>query len=101
MDLERFGFTIETDGSRCARFLDTFANRLELEAGGHSVVSQLHPGHKFELDCGDKSYTADYGLLFECASGSQPTDGFEVAPDLVYFMIISVSTPGELFRCTP
>jgi hypothetical protein len=101
MDLERFGFTIETDGSDCARFLDTFANRLELEAGGYSVVSQLHPGHKFELDCGDKSYTSDYDLLFECASGSQPVDGFEVTPDLVYFTIISVSTPGELFRCTP
>ena len=36
-----------------------------------------------------------------CGGGSQPTDGFEVTADLVYFMIISVSTPGELFRCTP
>jgi hypothetical protein len=59
---------------------------MELEAGGNQVVSQLQ---------------AKFDLLFECAAGSQPTDGFEVTPDLVYFMIISVTTPGELFRCTP
>jgi hypothetical protein len=101
MDLETFGFTIEkSDGSRCARFLDTFENRMELEAGGNHVVSQLRA--KFELICGDgKTYRSDFDLLFECAAGSQPTDGFEVTPDLVYFMIISVTTPGELFRCTP
>jgi len=103
MDLERFGFTIETsDGSNCARFLDTFENRMELEGGGHSAVSQLHPGGKFELSCGGgKSYKSDFDLLFECASGTQPTDGFEVTADLVTFMIISVSTPGDLFRCAP
>jgi hypothetical protein len=28
-------------------------------------------------------------------------DSGVLAADLVYFMIISVSTPGELFRCTP
>jgi hypothetical protein len=101
MDLESFGFTIEkSDGSKCASFLDTFENRMELEAGGNKVISQLRA--KFELICGDgKTYRSDFDLLFECAAGSQPTDGFEVTPDLVYFMIISVTTPGELFRCTP
>ena len=101
MDLESFGFRIEAiDGSTCARFLDTFLNRMELEAGGHSVVSQLRG--KFELICGGgKTYKSDFDLLFECAPGTQPTDGFEVTADLVYFMIISVATPGELFRCAP
>jgi hypothetical protein len=102
MDLERLGFTIEKDGSTCARFLDTFENRMELEGGDHSAVSQLHPGGRFELRCGNgKSYTSDFQLLFECAPGTQPTDGFSVTTDLVTFSILSVSTPGELFRCAP
>jgi hypothetical protein len=101
-DLERFAFTIEKDDSSCARFVDTFQNRLELEAGGISATGQLHAGSRFVLSCGDgKSYEADFGLLFECAAGTQPTDGFSVAPDLVTFMIIAVTTPGELFRCAP
>jgi hypothetical protein len=99
MDLETFGFTIESsDGSKCASFLDTFQNRMELEGGGKKVISQLRA--KFELICdGGKTYRSDFDLLFECAAGSQPTDGFDVTADTVYFMIISVTTPGELFRC--
>ena len=101
-DLESFGFTIESGGATCAGFVDTFSNRMELTAGGRTVVSQLHPGSRFELDCGDgRSYQSDFGLLFDCAPGSQPTDGFSVSPDLVTFMIISVNTPGDLFRCAP
>ena len=101
-DLESFGFTIESGGAECASFVDTFANRMELEAGGQLVISQLHAGSQFELRCGDgQSYTSDFDLLFDCAPGSQPTDGFSVEPDLVTFMIISVNTPGELFRCAP
>lgn len=100
MDLERFGFSIETDGSTCASFIDTFENRMELEAGGHSAVAELRAG-KFKLSCGNgKSYQADFDLLFECAPGSGPTDGFEVSADQVFFSIVSVATPGELFRCT-
>jgi hypothetical protein len=72
---------------------------MELEGGGKKVISQLRA--KFELICdGGKTYSADFDLLFECAAGSQPTDGFDVTADTVYFMIISVTTPGELFRCT-
>ena len=101
-DLERFGFTIERDGAFCASFVDTFENRMELTGSGPTVVSQLHPGSRFEVDCGDgHSYEADFGLLFECAAGTQPTDGFFVAPDEVTFMILSVNTPGQLFRCSP
>lgn len=101
MDLERLGFTIETGGSACARFLDTFENRMELEAGDLSAVAELHSGGKFELSCNGKSYKSDFSLLFECAPGTQPTDGFEVSADLVTFSISAVTTPGELFRCAP
>jgi len=101
-DLERLGFTIETGGSTCARFVDTFENRMEIEAGDYSAVSELHPGGNFELSCGNgKSYEADFGLLFECAPGTAPTDGFLVSADLVTFMISAVTTPGDLFRCAP
>lgn len=100
-DLERFAFTIEKDGSDCARFVDTFENRLELEAGGHSAIGQLRVG-VFSLQCGGgKTYKSDFDLLFDCTPGTQPTDGFSVSAGLVTFMIISVSTPGELFRCAP
>lgn len=101
IDLERFGFTIETGGAECARFVDTFANRMELEAGGISVVSELHPGGEFHLHCPDTTYAADFDLLFTCQPFSAPTDGFDVQPDLVTFSISSVTTPGELFRCAP
>jgi hypothetical protein len=76
-------------------------NRMEMEADGHTAIAQLHAGGKFELSCGGNSYTSDFGLLFECAAGSGPTDGFEVSVNLVSFMIISAATPGEMFRCTP
>jgi len=99
MDMERLAFSLQSGGATCARFVDTFMNRMELTGGGKTVVSQLHGGGRFELDCGDQSYEADFDLLFDCPAGTQPTDGFDVEPDLFMFMILSVSTPGEMFRC--
>jgi hypothetical protein len=101
MDLERFAFTIESGGTTCARFVDTFANRMELEAGGLSVVSELHPGGSFDLHCPGTTYEADFDLLFECQPSYPPTDGFSAAPNVVTFTVVSVNTPGELFRCAP
>jgi len=98
-DLESFAFTIEHDGETCGRFVDTFENRMELEAGSWSVVSELRSS--FELDCGDgESYATDFSALFDCMAGTQPTDGFAVTPTGVSFSIASTSTPGELFSCT-
>lgn len=99
-DLERFAFTIERDGVACARFVDTFENRMELEAGGHSAVSELHAGGAFHLHCGDgPDYESDFDLLFTCPANTAPTDGFDVGPDYVTFLISAVTTPGTLFRC--
>jgi hypothetical protein len=98
--LERLAFTIESGGAECARFVDTFENRMELTAGGLSVVSQLR-ADTFELDCGDESFESSFDLLFTCQPGSGPTDGFSVAPDLFTFSIISSATPSELFTCEP
>ena len=101
-DLERLAFTIETGGAECASFVDTFMNRMELEAGGELVVSELHPGGELHLHCPDTTYSADFDLLFTCTVPySAPTDGFSVEPDLVTFSISAVTTPGELFRCAP
>jgi hypothetical protein len=97
--LERFAFTIERGGAPCGSFVDTFMNRMEVEAGSLSAVSQLHPDREFELSCGDgSSYTTEFDTLFECAQVA-PTDGFEVTASSVSFTIVSASTPGELFRC--
>jgi hypothetical protein len=101
MDLERFAFTIQRGGATCARFVDTFANRMELEAGGVSVVSELHPGGAFQLHCPGTTYEAEFSLLFTCQPSYPPTDGFSAEPELVTFSIVSVGTPGELFRCAP
>ena len=101
-DLERFAFTIETGGAECASFVDTFMNRMELEAGGARVVSELHGGSEFHLHCPDTSYASDFDLLFTCTTPySAPTDGFSVEPDLVTFSISAVTTPGVLFSCAP
>ena len=40
-DLEEFAFTIERDGAPCARFVDTFANRMELTGAGGTVVTVM------------------------------------------------------------
>jgi hypothetical protein len=100
--LERLAFTIEKSSSTCARFVDTFENRMELKAGSLGAVSELHAGSEFHLHCdaGD-SYKADFMVLFTCPPNTAPTDGFSVEPDLVTFLISSVATPGELFRCAP
>lgn len=98
--LETFGFSIEVGGTTCARFVDTFANRMELEAGTLSAVSELHAGGAFHLHCGDGTdYVSDFDLLFTCPANTPPTDGFQVTADFVSFSIWSVATPGELFRC--
>ncbi len=100
LDLERLGFAIEKDGVRCAHFLDTFANRMELEAGGKTVVSELHPGGDFHLHCdGGPDYEAAFDLLFTCPGGTAPTDGFTVDATTVSFTIVSVNSPGLLFTC--
>ncbi len=100
-DLERLAFTFERNGAECARFVDTFGNRMELTGDDGVIVSELHPGGAFHLHCPDTTYTSDFDLLFTCPGGTAPTDGFDVAPDLVTFSIIAVTTPGELFRCVP
>lgn len=101
-EMERLELTIESDGATCAHFVDTFANRMELEAAGQSVVSELHPGGAFHVHCGGgPSYESDFDRLFDCAGQSvpPPTDGFDVQPGFVTFSLSSVATPGELFRC--
>lgn len=100
IDLERFAFTIMKNGAPCGGFVDTFENKMELTGGGETVTSQLRGD--FELICGDgQEYETEFETLFDCEYGSQPTDGFSVEPELVTFMILSVNTPGELFRCVP
>lgn len=99
-DLERFGFTVNTGGAFCARVVDTFENRIEIESANRSAVAQLR--RDFELICGGgPTYESDFDLLFECAGqgAPPPTDGFDVTPDEVFFQISSVTTPGDLFRC--
>ena len=99
-DLEHLAFTIQKNGTTCASFEDTFANRMELSAGGATVVSQLRSS--FELDCGGgEVYETEFETLFDCAPGAAPTDGFSVEAELVTFLISAVSTPGEMFRCVP
>jgi hypothetical protein len=103
-DLEEFAFTVARDGATCARFVDTFQNRMELTAAGGTVVAELHAGRAFHLHCpGGPTYEASFDSLFTCAAEGAPlpTDGFLVDPDLVEFMISSITTPGLIFRCAP
>lgn len=98
--LEQLGFrVVRSDGTECARFLDTFANRMELTAGGATVVSELHAGGDFHLHCPDTTYSTTFDTLFTCAPGVGPTDGFELDGSHVQFAIISAATPAALFRC--
>lgn len=101
IDLERLAFSIvRSDDSLCGRFVDTFMNRIELEAGDHTTVAELHSGGDFHLHCDDASFEAPFDDLFTCTAPSvPPTDGFEVTPTSVSVTIVSVLTPGELFRC--
>jgi hypothetical protein len=101
--LEGLGWSILTStGARCARFADSFQNHLTIEAGGQLVVAELHSGSEFHVHCGGGgSYEGDFDTLFECPAGTAPTDGFSVAPGLFTFVLSSVATPGELFRCAP
>jgi hypothetical protein len=99
-DLERLAFTlVDVDGADCARFVDTFANRMELEAGGAAIVSELHPGEQFHLHCPDTTYEAAFDLLFTCPAFSAPTDGFDVDATMVTFSISSVATQTPIFTC--
>ena len=105
LDLDEFALTVERDGATCARFVDTFSNRLELTAGGDTVVAELHSGRDFHLHCGDgRTYEAPFDRLFECAGEGvpAPTDGYLVESNQVELTLASVSTtPGPIFRCTP
>ena len=75
---------------------------MELKAGSLGAVSELHAGSEFHLHCDNgPSYESKFDLLFTCPGGTAPTDGFSVEPNLVTFLISSVTTPGELFRCAP
>jgi hypothetical protein len=100
IDFESLGITFEKNGSTCARFVDTFQNRMELEAGDKAAVSELHAGGDFHLHCeGGPSYATDFStMLTECGTG--PTDGFSVEP-VVEFRIVSVATPDPIFQCAP
>jgi hypothetical protein len=99
-DLERLAFTIEQGKLACARFVDTFANRMELTGGGKTVVSELHPGGDFHLHCdGGPDFESSFDLLFTCPGNTAPTDGFEVTPTSFSFTVVSVSTVGLLFTC--
>lgn len=99
-ELEWLAFTIESDGATCARFVDTFSNRMELEVGSNKAVAERH--NAFRLTCQDEgvTYQIDSDGLFACEAGTQPTDAFVVQPDRVTVSIYSVSTPGTLFVCT-
>jgi hypothetical protein len=104
-DLEELALTVERDGATCARFVDTFQNRMELTAGDDTVVSELHAGEDFHLHCGDgRTYETSFDHIFECAAegAPAPTDGYIVESNQVELTLSSVSTtPGPIFRCTP
>lgn len=101
LDFEGLGFTVLVDGSPCGRFVDTFANRMELTGSGATVVSELHPGSAFHLHCPGQDFETAFDTLFTCAGEGipAPTDGFDVEPATFEFSITSVTTPGVLFRC--
>jgi hypothetical protein len=100
--LDQLAFTVVASDApdACARFVDTFHNRMELTGDGKTVVSELLPGSDFHLRCGGKDFSTSFDTLFDCIpQGPPPTDGFEVTQTSVAFSISSVTTPGELFRC--
>ena len=101
-DLERLGFTVR--GAGCTwRFVDTFANRMELTVdGGDTIVSELHPDRSFHLHCADATYESSFDLLFTCTTPySAPTDGFEVTASSFSFSISAVTTTEPLIQCAP
>lgn len=99
-ELERLAFTIEQGTFECARFVDTFGNRMELTADERTVVSELHPGGDFHVHCpGGPDLASSFELLFTCPGGTAPTDGFDLTATSVTFTIVSVATPGPLFTC--
>jgi hypothetical protein len=99
--LGHLGFSIEKDGVQCARFVDTFNNRMEMTAGDDTVVSQLRGD--FELVCpGGPTYSSDFDLIFDCAAEGifGPTDGFELTPTHFSFGVHAAGvTPFEIVRC--
>ena len=99
--LDHLTFTVQSGGATCAKFVDTFHNRMELTAGGKTVISELLPGSHFQLECdGGPTYETDFSVLFTCRPPSvAPTDGFDVTSTQFMFTITSVSTPGTLFTC--
>ncbi len=102
--LERLGFTIEKDGTQCARFVDTFMNRMELTGDDGTAVAELHSGGDFHLHCPDgSSYASPFDDLFDCAVAGAPipTDGFSVEADEFTFLITSIATPDAIITCTP
>lgn len=99
-DLDRLGFSIEANGATCARFVDTFMNRMELTADGDTVVSELLPGKDFHLRCPGEDFSTNFDTLFTCTPPAvPPTDGFDVDATTFTFSLSAVTTPGELFRC--
>ena|SRR5687767_9514780 len=99
-DLERLAFDVEANGTRCARFVDTFANRMELTAGGETVISELHPNRDFHLHCPDEDYETSFDTLFTCRPPAYaPTDGFDVTATSFMFSLSATTTPGVLFSC--
>jgi hypothetical protein len=103
-DLEELAFDVERDGEPCARFVDTFRNRMELTTEGRMVVAELHAGSEFHVHCpGGPTYESSFSALFDCAAegAPPPTDGFTVEPNVVEFMISSITTPGLIFTCAP
>ena len=98
--LDGLGFSIEDADGECARFIDTFQNRMELTGDGQTVVSELRAG-TFTLQCPDQDFESDFDLLFDCAAmgAPPPTDGFDVTATTFTFSLSSITTPGELFRC--
>jgi len=101
IDLERLAFDV-TGASGCAwRFVDTFANRMELTVDGKTEVSQLHPDRQFELACSSgTSYESEFDLLFTCqAPARAPTDGFEVTATSFQFTLSAVDARTPLFTC--
>ena len=103
--LDRFALTVFTSGGvKCARFVDTFENRMELTpealGEGETIVSELHPGKKFHLHCPDQDFETNFDTLFTCTPPAfAPTDGFDVDPTSVSFSISSTSTVGQLVHC--
>jgi hypothetical protein len=100
IELDRLAFSVEDGSGECARFVDTFENRMELTGGGQTVAAQLRAG-TFTLQCPDGDFESPFDTLFDCAAigAPPPTDGFDVTPTSFEFSLSAVTTPGQLFRC--